>query len=481
MRNIVNPYFEEDFYKGQDTVHYGAMMPLHITEDEAKAGISRNAQRIIKEGYTNFSFSTLMDLHLPYLRDMWFDPKDPSFPDKLEYDIFGWAAYEPSTQELLGGVIWKVEGKNLFLYHLIASEKGKKMQIPTLLIWHSWLNLSSMANLSMNSWSNLDIGVSYNPNRWRFFQNFAIKKYPVILKPPFYAPVIRLSPFRSLREPDEEKNISMPVNNWTFVPRASYGIYAILRHLDLQPEDHVTIIKSFPTEFISGCVTKNIEKVCKWKLWKEGDRIGKVVLLIHEFGIPAKITEQFVNQLRSAGIIVIEDCAWRATKVFEQSDYAVYSAQKMLNTNFGAFIQGVDMPEKFLWDIGVLDFVKQQKAQFFIGDLEMIGAERRIRNWVAYAEMVRNAGMQFDTMADYGFLITQKEWIPTVYMQRFADDQEALAVKARLEEFGIQAGIYWGQGALYLPIHQCMTLPEVEYMFAVVAGYFNTCRNYNGK
>jgi hypothetical protein len=72
-------------------------------------------------------------------------------------------------------------------------------------------------------------------------------------------------------------------------------------------------------------------------------------------------------------------------------------------------------------------------------------------------------------------------YLSTVYLQKFKDDTEADAIVARLEEFGIQAGRYWGEPVVYLPIHQSITTEEIEYMFAVVRGYFNLCRDYGKK
>jgi hypothetical protein len=243
----------------------------------------------------------------------------------------------------------------------------------------------------------------------------------------------------------------------TFVPRASYGIYALLRHLDLQKGDEVLIVKTFDGYFVSGCVTKMIEKVCNWSF--ELSSKTKAVLVIHEFGIPCK------KELPK-GLPIIEDCAWRVDSL-GIGEYAVFSLQKMYNINYGAFIEGIELTDEFLWSIGCLDTFKRERA--LRGHFDANEA-KRIENWNYYDSLIKADGMT--PFAERG------DWMPTVYLQTVASDEEAKEIVERLIIFGVQAGVYWGKSAFYLPIHQEMSLKDVEYMFAVVKGYFNSCKDY---
>ena len=472
--NIVNPKFSEQFYKGQDIVNYGSMIPLGLTAEEYLKAFDRNTVRKIKCADENIIFKILKEEHLCVLRSMWFDPTDVTFPTKLDGTIKGFIASKDGVT-IDGGIIWKESGNNLFLYQLISNDKGKELDLPTLLIWHSVAHFNLENIKRITSYKNLDIGVSYNPKRQRFMQGFALKKYPVILKPPFYKPVIRLSPFRSL---EDNYNIKLTkredIKDSTFVPRASYGLYALLKHLDLKPDDVVTIIKTFPNNFISGCVTQQIEKVCKWHLHKDGEIIiGKVILIIHEFGVPFKASNEAIQSIKKQGIIIIEDCAWCVNKIFPESDYAIFSSQKMFNMNYGGTILGVKMTDEFLWSIGCLDAFKRDA--YYQAD-RVVDVEKRVILWEYYNMLVDKAGMEI-TDDKYRQAITDG-WVPTIYMQKFKDEAECIAIKDRLEEFGIQAGVYWGSSCLYLPIHQNMSMSEVEYMFAVIMGYFNLCKKY---
>lgn len=470
--SIVSPYFKEDFYKGQDVVHYGIRIPLKLSLEEILAKFSRRARRILRDDSFKAYWNSLTTADLPTLRKLWFDPNDPTFPDTMDGHI-GYLCRLPDG-EVLGGIILTPAGKNVFLHQLVSGEKGKELGVPTMLIWGAIKCLKEFTN-----YHSIDIGVSYNPKRYAFFENFAVEKYPIILKKPFYVPVIRLSPFRSFEESQALEAHRPPFNrldnNTTFVPRGVYGIYALLKHLNLQPEDEVCIQKTFGSNYIARCVTDTIEKVCHWKLRELTSRT-KVILVIHEFGIPCR--DVFVQP----GIPIIEDCAWRIDRVLPDSNYQVYSLQKMFNVNYGGLIQGVKLTDEFLWSIGCLDVVKRgnylrEKDYIF----SAYGSIERPRLWNRYYELAMADGMEMDDCYDYKTAVDNCSWTPTVFLQKFKDNEEANAVVERLQEFGIQAGRYWGEPVVFLPIHQNMSLAEVEYMFAVVKGYFNLCADWKGK
>lgn len=472
MKNpIVSPYFQEDKYQGQDVVHRGIRIPLKKgSPDELLKAFSRNAQRTISANKdSGISFRGAETRDLAVLRRLWFNPDDPAFPDQIGAEFGIVAEY---SGNVLGGALWVKQGANLFLHHLVAGDFGKSRGLPTSLIWESVKTYHDKYNA-------LDIGVSYNPGRYNFFRNFAVETYPIILKKPFYVPVIRFSPFRSIENPDNSNVAEIPEDT-TFLPRGSWALYAALKNLNLQKDDTVAIVKTFGSKFISKCVTDTIEKVCKWKLHTDVN-FGefRACLVVHEFGLPATQFEGFVLSCREGGVPIIEDCAWRVDKVWPWSNYAIFSAQKMFNINYGGVLSGVKLSDDYLWSIGCHDFVKRD--EFLKQAVQDVGAERRVHNWKRYHQMVKDDGMESDDCYAYENVIEEQRWLPTVYIQRFESDEVADDIVARLEEFGIQAGRYWGEPLVYLPIHQNMTEAEVDYMFGVVRGYFNLCRDYVSK
>ena len=468
--SVVSPRFQEDKYKGQDVVHRGVRIPLGIGPYKVRESFSRNARRILDKDVEGVTFRDLEQKDLYVLRQFWFDKEDPTFPREMGTHV-GMVAVFDGT--IIGGAIWKPEGQNLFLHQLVTSPSGKGMQIGTHLIWQSVLKFSG------GLWHSLDIGVSYNPGRMAFFKNFAVERYPVILKKPFYVPVIRLSPFRSLADKTKEQDL-VQWKKWgmTFLPRGIYAIEAALRHINVQPGDHISIVKTFGSEYITRCVTNMIEKLgCTWSL-RGFEENTKAVIAIHEFGVPV-YQEQDMNILdraRKLMMPIIEDCAWMNTQVWEWSSYQVFSMQKMLNMNYGGVLKGIYIDDEQLWKWGLLDYVKRQAVAWEPEHDSQ--PEVRVKNWRLYHKLVTEDGMMPDDCYDYVAAIDSKVWVPTVYMQKFETDEIANDIVARLEEFGIQAGRYWGENVVFLPIHQNMSEREVEYMFAVVRGYFNSCRDF---
>lgn len=480
MSDIVNPRFEEPEYKGQDVVHEGIRIPLQVPLDEILTGFDKTALQFCQENSLHkYIFEPLQDKHLKYLRAMWFDPEDKTFPDEVG-DRIGWTCRRVRDGVLLGGIILSPAGKNLFLHQLVASDTGKQAGAPTRLIWHA------VRQLRGKEWHSIDVGVSYNPKRYAFFKHFAVETYPVILKKPFYVPVLRLSPFRSFLDAWDSDNSQhagwSPEAPFTLATRGSYALLALLKHLGLGYADDVTIVKTFGSNYITKCVTNTIEKVAgAWQL-RNLTASTKVVLAIHEFGIPVYQDRDMsiLEEARSKHLPIIEDCAWRTSKVFDFSDYQIYSFQKMFNINYGGAIAGVEIPDEKMWEYGCHDFVKKGKL---LEELPSRGddIDIRIRNWKHFDDLVRADGMEPDDCYKYREAIDNNIWSPTVYLLKVKDEQESVALVDRLREFGVQAGVYWGEPVVFLPIHGNMSLKEVEYMFAVVKGYYNLCHDYGSK
>lgn len=472
IMSLVSPRFEFGSYKGQDVVHQGVRIPLGKEQgmEWVLQNLSRNTQRIIANWDQTIEFKDMVNEDLSVLREMWFDPKDTTFPSTMDGHLGITAIH---NNEIVGGVIWTQSGKNLFLHQLIAGKEGKRLQISTLLIWES------VKRWYWSGFNALDIGVSYNPKRYKFFKNFAVETYPVILKKPFYVPVIRLSPFKGFQVLSDEVEEKLE-DDETFFPRASYALYGALKHIGVGKGDEVVIVKTFGSDFISGCVTSAIEATgASWRLrgWTQENKV-KAVVVVHEFGIPVYQQRDlnFIEWAHQHGVPVIEDCAWMWRKVFDESEYAVCSLQKIFNMNYGGLLKGAKIPDDKLWEWGVLDTVKRDQCLREIALVE--GKNERKNNWKRYNELVKADGMTPDDCYDYEEAIESEEWMPTVYMQKFETEEIANDIVKRLEEFGIQAGRYWGENVVYLPIHQSMSIEDVEYMFAVVRGYFNLCRNY---
>jgi hypothetical protein len=126
--------------------------------------------------------------------------------------------------------------------------------------------------------------------------------------------------------------------NFKYTINGKEGIYLALESYDLQDEDVVTILTTSQNYYISSCVTREIEKFCKWN--REITSETKVILVNHEFGT----VYPEMDQLVSAGLPIIEDCC---TAFFSQDangcvgkygDFAVYSFPKFFPLQLGGLL-----------------------------------------------------------------------------------------------------------------------------------------------
>lgn len=477
MKNLLSPRFDEQFYKGQDVVHQGVRIPLNgLTPESIFRKFSRNAQGWINKGKKEkrYIFTDTLSSDLEKLRELWFDPDDETFPKVMDvHDHFGITASDESLN-ISGAILLRVQGNNLFLHQLVSSPQGKKDGLPTILIWEA-------VKKFIFQYHSIDIGVSYNPKRQKFFEHFAVERYPIILKPPFYTPIIRLTPFRVMADPAEKLLHPVQYEGYTILPRASYALYALLKHLKIGEGDMVCIVKTFGSSYLSRCVTDAIEKT--GATWKVNDLIRegtKIVLVVHEFGIPVFQFDHLdkIKQAIQIGIPVVEDCAWTNKSFVEESNYQIFSLSKVYPIQYGGLLHGVQLDNDFLWSIGCLDTVKQE----YIKSFPHTEAEETTRrnNWLQYYNLCKADGMEMDDCYDYYKAVLDKHWMPTMFFHKLKSESEATALVTHLAEFGIEAGQYWGEPLVFVPIHQNMTPGEVEYMFAAVRGFFNLCHAYAG-
>ncbi len=207
-------------YIGKDVIHYGC--GLELDPEKAIAKVARSARKNIRKasraGFEITRRAGTAD-ELARLRELWYLPEDPNFPNVLSAGEILYLA--ELDGELAGGMILLPVGSHLFLNNLTASAAGKKHQLQSLLLWHA------VNDLRDSQYRYIDVGVSYRPNLYRFFTHWATFKYPVIFHPPAIAPRVSFAPFLepiTLGELDEE-NVRRFCHGaaYTLLPDVSYA------------------------------------------------------------------------------------------------------------------------------------------------------------------------------------------------------------------------------------------------------------------
>lgn len=209
-------------YIGKDIIHWG--FGLELNPKTAIDKISYASRKHVKK-FANLDVQVKKCQGTPEelttMKSIWYFPDDPNFPQKLGKKDIMYLAYD--KDELLGGVILIPVGGHLFLNNLAASEKGKKLQIQSYLLWHV------VNEYADGEYTYIDVGVSYRPNLYRFFRNWATFTYPVIFHPPQIRPRVSFQVFQSMRETEmpeinEDKiNAFCKNNKYTIVPDVAHA------------------------------------------------------------------------------------------------------------------------------------------------------------------------------------------------------------------------------------------------------------------
>jgi len=302
------------------------------------------------------------------------------------------------------------------------------------------------------------------------------KKFPdESLEPlPHMHPHIRISPFiptewEKLLKTKVPSSLSVkPPQFWLndgydcdFCLSGRDALLACLLHLKLQRGDEVLIVKTTDGPYVTSCVTKTIEKVCRWTL--NPSPLTQLILVIHEFGFPCP--REKVVPYQKKGIPILEDCAYALGSRIEGApigtfgDYALYSLPKYYPIPFG----------------GVLAWSKKMKVKTSVSQPNADEVEL-LRNTVHHARpflkewnKIQRANWQYfaKALSKHGFspyFDLKKEVVPGVFLMKVSNGFAGEDVKKRLNAAGVESTQYYNQGGFYFPVHQFLTEWEKEYI-----------------
>lgn len=131
-------------------------------------------------------------------------------------------------------------------------------------------------------------------------------------------PKISVSPFYEIfRNNNNSSSIEISENyfkqrfgKYKLFTKARNAIYEVLMQFNLEKNDVVTILTTSGNFYISSCVTKEIDKICKWS--REYIENTKVIFINHEFGYAMdEIDYKKVIAYKKAHptVKIVEDCA----------------------------------------------------------------------------------------------------------------------------------------------------------------------------
>jgi hypothetical protein len=246
------------------------------------------------------------------------------------------------------------------------------------------------------------------------------------------------------------------------------AINIALRSFDLQKDDLVTILTTSGNFYISGCVTKEIEKFCQWSRKIEPET--KVIFVNHEFGIPYPD----LRKLKDHNLPIIEDCAGSFfshdtnNTIGELGDFIIYSFPKMFSLQIGGLLVST-IPGR-LKKSDQINFERLRHIKnvlsYHINNKDDI-IHQRISNYKFLKNKFESLGFTERFQSDQGI-------VPGVFM--FRTEKLKLDLSELKEYFyahGVQCSIFYGEESFFIPVHQSLQEHDMLYFFEVIKSFIN--------
>jgi hypothetical protein len=296
-----------------------------------------------------------------------------------------------------------------------------------------------------------------------------------ILNPdPYSLPAYRIGPFRtsdlSINHclPDNDLvddyfNERFGHNKYEYVKNGRQAINIALGYYKLKEEDVVTILTTTNNFYISGCVTREIEKFCKWsrKILPE----TKLIFVNHEFGFPFSD----LNKLKVHNLPIIEDCAgsFFSQDVYKDigniGDFVIYSFPKMFPLQIGGLLVS-NLPNRI--DMGStidnleLRYIKNILSFYINYEKEII--KGRIYNY-------NYLNFKFEALGFKERFQLKPGIVPGVFMFLTGAQKIVLPeLKKYFYEHGIQCSVFYGEEAFFIPVHQALNEHDLDYFSEVM-------------
>lgn len=282
-------------------------------------------------------------------------------------------------------------------------------------------------------------------------------------------PVIRIAPFSNkylyrktatVKKIEEcESYLQKRFGQYFILPKVRNCIEECIKYYNLSSEAVITILTSSGNPYVSSCITRSIEKFCKWS--REVVPETKVIFVNHEFGYPFKNW----NSIKNLGIPIIEDCAYaygtEDVEIGKYGDFVLYSLPKFFPIQMGAIMK-TNVPYYFVEDTKVREYVLNSLSQEY-GNEEFI-KKRRISNFNYLAKKLNTIGIQPFFGRDEGV-------VPGTFIFTWNKEIDYPSLRKYMEANGIECSVFYGRNAFFLPINHNLRKKELDYMIDLLKYY----------
>lgn len=284
-------------------------------------------------------------------------------------------------------------------------------------------------------------------------------------------PVIRISPFRLNSNIDsnlsvqERSNIFSTNNKYVYTKKCRNAIGKALELFKLYPNDEVTILTTSGNKYVSGCVTKEIEKFCLWN--RSISTNTKVIFVIHEFGY----AYENLSELKKYGLPIIEDCAYsffsqnKEMSVGQIGDFVVYSLPKifpmqcggiLLNNNTSYIINQQINNEESNYINNLVDTYVKKKDYIIL---------KRRENHKIICDKLTPLGIEpYFQETDFS--------VPGVSMLKWGNNINYTTLKNFLQRNGVESSVFYGENAFFVPCNDSLSIVEIDYICKLIKYFY---------
>jgi len=237
-----------------------------------------------------------------------------------------------------------------------------------------------------------------------------------------------------------------------YLLKARHGITLALQNLALNLEDKVTVLTTTGNLYVSGCVTKAVEKVCKWD--RILDETTKAILVVHEFG---KVYPD-MDSLYQLGLPVIEDYAHSYNSYSTSSgkgDFILYSFPKYFPVQFG----GILLSRNIVKHDEQLTKPQAQYVKNVVSAYSNNVDEIAKKRWENYRYLV-NAFSSRSVLPRFTFEANET---PSVFMFCAPENIDLNKLKTFIQRHGVECSVFYGEQTFFIPCHEKLNATDLEY------------------
>jgi dTDP-4-amino-4,6-dideoxygalactose transaminase len=181
-----------------------------------------------------------------------------------------------------------------------------------------------------------------------------------------------------------------------------------------------------------------------------------------------------MDELRSLGIPILEDCAYavgsrlEGADVGRYGDFAIYSLPKFYPVEKGGLLVSREslrdalldtdsaVPEGYL--LSATDQSELLRNVSFQPDVVRHWCKVRRDNWTTFSRRLAALGVE-------PYFELDEKSVPGVFVGKLPNWINGALLKDRFVNSGIEATEYYGHGGFYFPVHQFLSEDQIHLMF----------------